>query len=1188
MKIERLDLKAFGRFTNNSIDFSAARKPFHIVYGPNESGKSTSLRAITSLLYGMPPTALDNYVHPNAKMRVGGVLSNGSGSLECIRRRGRAATLRDANDDKPVDDSVLEKMLGGIDREAFEHRFGLSHEELVKGGRAILEGEGDLGEILFAAGAGVSQLRAVQQQLTELGKQLFVSGGRNGSLNQLIREMAAKKKELEELKVPPSEFDDLRTKLKNECARTEEMNSSVKLAVVKLAKLRAIQKALPLVPQWHALRDSLAELADAPQLDDAFTERRRSYETNREIATRQTVSLTDRLEELAGELRSLGDDESIMIHEAEIESLFERLGARDEARKHRGDLERKRSNMDRRMVEALQELSIEIGGDDKDEIKKKIDKSVARLKVVDSVRTKVNELAQKYAMIVQQRDDADEQTRTLSKKLTETEQLLERQSVPADPNTISQVLESVGSPDSVLSDLAQQNATITKLQSRCTQLSRKLDGFDGTFAEAAQLRLPSEESIELAAEELERRESVLKRVSDQWKQLSTRQKEQQERLQTVQSVVSLPTTEQLAEARRERDDAFCQIIADNEAGRLETKTMSRLQQWTRKADELVDAMRLHHEQLHQQASIQAVLQSIEQELVTCQSEGETVKTAVEEATNNWQALWQASGVIAPTPDRMHRWITNHAQLVDSVANFDEETQQLEQMKERLELSSKRLRRAIELASTPSVVPVTPDGETLFDLHEPSDDFASLYDSAGALRSELRDAKKRHEDLLRKRDTIRDELPEVQTRLESRQKELDQWHTDWAEATSALSENVDRTPAVVVEKVAQIDALVNQKRERDILAVRIRSIREDNEAYQADVRRLVKDLGITLPSDQGEVSDVFGVVKQLFQRMQAERSAAKQRVALSHQRDTVTNQLEEAKQNAAEAAVTLQKLCDEAGCSSPEDLAEVERRSKQRQQFETSLRGTEEQLRILSGRASLEEFAAEVELQQSELVDLDIETLEADLSNTQDQLSEAQQQVGALRHRLEEMDGSSRASELSQSIQLLAGQMENEVEQYSRVKIAAMLLQQAIDHYRQENSGPVLRLASGIFQRLTLGEYESLKVDFDARGKAMLFGVRNAEAEPDVPANAMSTGTADALYLSLRLASIDHQLSRGHALPLIVDDCMVNLDDERSKASLVTLSELSSRTQVILFTHHEHLVELATQTLQNDAFHVHRL
>src|SRR5690606_7623711 len=92
----------------------------------------------------------------------------------------------------------------------------------------------------------------------------------------------------------------------------------------------------------------------------------------------------------------------------------------------------------------------------------------------------------------------------------------------------------------------------------------------------------------------------------------------------------------------------------------------------------------------------------------------------------------------------------------------------------------------------------------------------------------------------------------------------------------------------------------------------------------------------------------------------------------------------------------------------------------------------------------------------------------------------------------------------------------------------------------------------------------------------------------VPAAAMSDGTADALYLSLRLASLLVHLDTHAPIPLIVDDCLIQFDDVRTAAALQILSELGQRTQVILFTHHQHLIELAQAQLSPGSYHVHRL
>jgi len=60
------------------------------------------------------------------------------------------------------------------------------------------------------------------------------------------------------------------------------------------------------------------------------------------------------------------------------------------------------------------------------------------------------------------------------------------------------------------------------------------------------------------------------------------------------------------------------------------------------------------------------------------------------------------------------------------------------------------------------------------------------------------------------------------------------------------------------------------------------------------------------------------------------------------------------------------------------------------------------------------------------------------------------------------------------------------------------------------------------------------------------------------------------------------------MPLILDDLLITFDNERATAVLPQLGTLAKRTQIFLFTHHEHLVELCRQKLGEDQFHLHRL
>jgi len=100
------------------------------------------------------------------------------------------------------------------------------------------------------------------------------------------------------------------------------------------------------------------------------------------------------------------------------------------------------------------------------------------------------------------------------------------------------------------------------------------------------------------------------------------------------------------------------------------------------------------------------------------------------------------------------------------------------------------------------------------------------------------------------------------------------------------------------------------------------------------------------------------------------------------------------------------------------------------------------------------------------------------------------------------------------------------------------------------------------------------------------GVRSSGQ--DVGVDGMSDGTCDQLYLSLRLASLEKHLQENEPLPFIIDDLLINFDDQRAEATLKLLSELASKTQVIFFTHHQHLVELATKTSGIDQVFVHSI
>ena len=167
-----------------------------------------------------------------------------------------------------------------------------------------------------------------------------------------------------------------------------------------------------------------------------------------------------------------------------------------------------------------------------------------------------------------------------------------------------------------------------------------------------------------------------------------------------------------------------------------------------------------------------------------------------------------------------------------------------------------------------------------------------------------------------------------------------------------------------------------------------------------------------------------------------------------------------------------------------------------------------------------------------------------------------------------------AAQAQEEAEQLLAQLRDDGERYVRLRLAAEVLRGAIQRRREQSQGPVLARASELFRDLTLGSFAGLRVDFDEEGEAVLVGLR--PGGQTVSVTGMSDGTCDQLYLALRLASLETYLADREPLPVVVDDILIQFDDRRAAAALEALVELSRKTQVLFFTHHRHLVDLAEQ------------
>ena len=213
MRIRRLDLRAFGPFTDRVLDFSSELPGLHIVYGPNEAGKSSCLRALKSLFFRIPDRTNDNFLHPYDKLLIGGCLQpEGGPELTFFRRKKRTGDLFDEND-RPLDPMLLSPFLQGMEQEMFESLYGIDHEALIRGGQDILDQKGDVGQAIFAAGAGLTSLHKVLEELKKEADDLFRPNAPKRVINEALSQYQELQKQMKQVLLSSREWEEHRRAL---------------------------------------------------------------------------------------------------------------------------------------------------------------------------------------------------------------------------------------------------------------------------------------------------------------------------------------------------------------------------------------------------------------------------------------------------------------------------------------------------------------------------------------------------------------------------------------------------------------------------------------------------------------------------------------------------------------------------------------------------------------------------------------------------------------------------------------------------------------------------------------------------------------------------------------------------------------------------------------------------------------
>ena len=1172
MKILKVNLIAFGPFTDIPLDLRDGEQGLHIIYGLNEAGKSSALRALHYMLYGIPDRSSDDFIHPYSKMRIGGIIQHSDGTiLDFIRRKGRANTLRTGDDTESLDESSLHRFLGNMDGPTFATMFGIGHDDLVRGGAEIVQGGGNLGQAIFAAGSGISDLRRVQMEILGEADALFKPAATTRPINAAIADLKKKQKEIRETQLPGQEWEVHDQALHDALNRRSETDRGLQTKERTFHWLERVRESLPLISQRKELLEELLPYANAVLLPEDFSERRTTLCTDLRIEENARDQAQKSIKDIERGLDQLEISQPLLDKEEIVETLHLELGGYQKARKDRPQLVIQRDVL---WSEARDILAGLRGGLTIDEAEK------LRLKRTEAA--KIQDLSARYERLMTKLEAGREDIRRLSLQIDKLKRQLTQVEIPRPINGLKDAVERAVKYAAFEDHYLSGEVNIRIAQSSLETALRRQTLWSGDLEELERLSLPSIETINTFEDRFNEARQSLSQLQSEKRSLDNTILEVEGQIKELQLEHEVPTEKELQDARERRDQGW-QFIRSILQGAPESheKTEPFIQtfppsntlteayeQSVVRTDQVADRLRREADRVARKAKLlsdEETRRIQSQRLKEQIGEAETELGKIQEA---WEQIWKSLGISPLTPREMRTWVQDLNGLSEQIPNLKERKAKNGILKNNIAAFQKELRGYLLSISEPPVE----EGVTLSDLVTKC---RRVLDRQDEIRNE-------REQLLRENQQKEETLTETTLKVEQIEKELSEWQKQWEEAIQPLGLEANIVPLQANAFMDDLKRLFDKLKDADNLQTRIKGIDKEADAFSNKALGLIQ----TVASDLKD-TEIEQAVVDLNARLSRARTAKSQRESLEAQRKQKEEELRQANEKIVETRGKLDRMCEEAGCRRYEDFQESEKSSAKRRQIEFDINKVEEQLHKLSGGATIEDFIREACEVDPDEIENQMERLREEVNVSNKEKSDLDQTIGREQNELSKMTGTSRAADLAEETQRILARLESSVAHYVRLRLGSAVLSQAIELYREKHQGPILRRTNEIFATLTLNSFEGIRAEFNEQGTPVLVGVRPGGKEI-VGIGGMSDGTTDQLYLALRLASIETYLQKNEPMPFIVDDILIKFDNERATATLQVLADLSKKTQVIFFTHHRHLVELAEAQIDPSVLFKHSL
>lgn len=1139
MRLKQLSLIKYGKFDSTPLDFPRGETDFHVIVGPNEAGKSTIRNAISELLFGMPLRTNMNFKHPLPDLRLGGILENDADGITFHRTRGRQSLRTSA--DKPLPDSALLEFLGAVDKSFFEQMYGLDHSRLVNGGQSILDGSKDVGQVLFQSAAGIAGLGRIRENLEQKAASVWRPRASNCSFAQAAQRLEDANTELKSAQVKTKAWSDANTELNGVLNAIQGEEAKLSTLESARSKLERVRRLAPFLLKLREKQAELANLGEVASFPPNAHEELISCEAELSAAQAQLDARTESFAVRTAEREAISYNAALLDFKHDIEELE---SLRNQCKNHRRDMQIQQGEVDRCLAE-VKGFCNELGWPQDEQPLRIILSTPLALRAVSKLLRDEGALRQAKR---NSNDAVHKKGREVDSLETDIEKILIDE-VPAELRCT--LLEAQTYKNSLEK---QRTLSVDVVQAK-QQLSNYLTALVPWQKSVEQLRtmaLPSNERVSVFKKERQEFQSGVRATQERLNDADMATAKFELDVKHFVQTHNVVTTMEVREARSKRDLSW-QTLKSGEI--TLAAGASALDVAIQLADELVD---LQLGSATEAANLQNLRQQIETSLAEAKRLSNTLLDRKQELADH-EAQWDRLSIDCGLPgvhlDDFDGWVRKREEALSADDALSAKQRELD-----TEVAVYRnVKEALQRTLQSNAIPFSA-----------TDDLPALCAVVEEYLSQADASLQRKAILEQQHRQGLVALADLKATATTADNDYKEWEVRWADAikrarletASGTMEQAEMSVDLATKIAEIIEKVDSIRRER------IETMRADLDRFEANTRRLSSELDL-----ECQASDFEQTSKKLGELCQAAVAAAQRAELADTALRSARQQKDEGEERVRSAKARLTPLFELAGVTTAAEAFPLIERSETKRRLLSEIDETRNAL--IDGGDGLTIEAIEVEVLQYSPTEIPalFEETKRDLSEVNDRLNTLLQNKVRAEQVFSAIAGQAYAAVAEAKRQEVLADMSNASEEYLETATASKLLKWAIDRYRDKKQGPMLQRASAVFSNLILGDFSKLGVDFE-KAPPVLYAQRKNGSIVEVAG--LSEGTRDQLYLALRIAALELHLDQSKALPFIADDLFINFDDERAKAGLEVLRDLSQKTQVVFLTHHNHLVPIIAE------------